>query len=107
MAEDFLAKLIQAGFDMAYSEDAVLGHTFATPFEYVLGKRNIPVVPFFTNVYLPPLPTMDRCAATWARDGKIIKRPERTCRGDRKRRNVSLSGHGKISDSGISNSITG
>lgn len=62
MAEDLLDKLIHAGFDIAYSEDALLGHTFATPFEYLIGKRNIPVVPIFQNVYLPPLPTPQRCA---------------------------------------------
>ncbi len=73
MAEDFLAKLIQAGFDMAYSEDAVLGHTFATPFEYLIEKRNIPVVPFFTNVYLPPLPTARRCADLGAAMAEVIK----------------------------------
>jgi 2,3-dihydroxyphenylpropionate 1,2-dioxygenase len=73
MAEDMLDKLIRANFDVAYSEDAVLGHTFAVPFEYVLEKRQIPVVPFFTNVYLPPLPSMQRCAALGAEMAKIIK----------------------------------
>lgn len=73
IAEDMLDKLIHAGFDMAYSEDAVLGHTFATPFEYVLEKRKIPVVPFFTNVYLPPLPTAQRCADLGREIAKIVK----------------------------------
>ena len=73
MAEDFLESLIRAGFDMAYSEDALLGHTFATPFEYLIEKRNIPVVPFFTNVYLPPLPTARRCAALGAAMAQVIK----------------------------------
>jgi aromatic ring-opening dioxygenase catalytic subunit (LigB family) len=73
LAEDLLSKLIAANFDMAYSEDALLGHTFAVPFEYVLEKRNIPVVPFFTNVYLPPLPTMQRCAAMGREIARIIK----------------------------------
>jgi 2,3-dihydroxyphenylpropionate 1,2-dioxygenase len=73
MAEDMLDKLIHAGFDMAYSEDALLGHTFATPFEYVIEKRNIPVVPFFTNVYLPPLPTAQRCADLGRAIGEIVK----------------------------------
>lgn len=72
-AEELLARLIQAEFDVAYSEDALLGHTFATPFEYVLGNRNIPVVPFFTNVYLPPLTTMRRCAALGREITKVIK----------------------------------
>ena len=73
MAEDFLESLIRVGFDMAYSEDALLGHTFATPFEYLIEKRNIPVVPFFTNVYLPPLPTARRCAAMGAEIAQVIK----------------------------------
>ncbi len=73
MAEDLLNQLIQANFDVAYSEDALLGHTFAVPFEYLLEKRNIPVVPFFTNVYLPPLPSMRRCAAMGREIAKIIK----------------------------------
>jgi 2,3-dihydroxyphenylpropionate 1,2-dioxygenase len=64
MAEDLLNKLVVAhNFDIAYSEDAELGHAFAVPFEHVIGKRNIPVIPFFTNVYVPPLPTPRRCAA--------------------------------------------
>ena len=73
MAQDLRAKLISAGFDLAYSEDALLGHTFATPFEYLIGKRDIPVVPFFTNVYLPPLPTATRCAALGAAIAKVVK----------------------------------
>jgi AmmeMemoRadiSam system protein B len=78
MAEDLLARLVRADFDMAYSEDAVLGHAFATPFEYVLGGRNIPIVPFFTNVYMPPLPSAKRCAALGAAIARIIEaRPER------------------------------
>jgi 2,3-dihydroxyphenylpropionate 1,2-dioxygenase len=63
MAEDILNKLVQANFDIAYSEDALLGHTFAVPFEYVLAERDIPIIPFHTNVYLPPLPSPGRCSA--------------------------------------------
>ena len=64
MAEDLLNKLVvDYSFDVAYSEDAELGHAFAVPFEHVIGKRDIPVIPIFTNVYVPPLPTPKRCAA--------------------------------------------
>src|SRR4029450_12618773 len=31
MAEDILNQLVAADFDVAYSEDALLGHTFAVP----------------------------------------------------------------------------
>ncbi|MCI0487758.1 MAG: hypothetical protein L0229_14290 [Blastocatellia bacterium] len=72
MAEDFLNNLVRAGFDLAYSEDALLGHTFAVPFEFVLEGRPIPVVPFHTNVYMPPLPGPRRCAALGREIAEII-----------------------------------
>ena len=78
MAEDLLEKLVQNEFDVAYSEDAILGHTFAVPFEFVLENRDIPIVPFFTNVYLPPLPSPRRCAALGRAVAQIVaSRPER------------------------------
>ena len=74
MAEDLLNKLVvEHDFDIAYSEDAELGHAFAVPFEHVIGRRNIPVVPFFTNVYVPPLPTPRRCAALGRAIAEIVK----------------------------------
>ena len=74
MAEDILNKLvIDHNFDISYSEDAELGHAFAVPFEYVIGQRNIPVIPFFTNVYVPPLPTPKRCEALGKALAEIIK----------------------------------
>ncbi len=79
MAEDILDKLVvDHSFDVAYSEDAELGHAFSVPFEYVIGKREIPVIPFFTNVYVPPLPTPKRCAALGRAIAEIVQgRPER------------------------------
>jgi len=78
MAGDFLDKLVRADFDVAYSEDAVLGHAFAVPFEFVLEGRQIPIVPIHTNVYMPPLPSLRRCAALGRELAKIIaSRPER------------------------------
>ena len=74
MAEDILNKLVvDYNFDIAYSEDAELGHAFSIPFEYVIGKRNIPVIPFFTNVYVPPLPTPKRCEALGKALAEIVK----------------------------------
>jgi len=75
LAEHLLDKLVvDHEFDIAYSEDAELGHAFAVPFEYVIGKRDIPIVPFFTNVYVPPLPTPKRCAALGRAIADIISR---------------------------------
>jgi len=73
MAEDLLDKLVvERDFDVAYSEDAELGHAFSIPFEYVLGTRDIPVIPIFTNVYVPPLPTPRRCEALGKAIASII-----------------------------------
>jgi 2,3-dihydroxyphenylpropionate 1,2-dioxygenase len=74
MAEDLLTRLVvEHNFDVAYSEDAELGHAFAVPFEHVIGGRDIPIVPFFTNVYVPPLPTPRRCAAFGSAIAQIVK----------------------------------
>jgi hypothetical protein len=94
-AEDLLDKLIHAGFDIAYSEDALLGHTFATPFEYLIEKRNIPVVPFFTNVYLPPLPTAKRCS--WPSRRRSDQRTQGAGSCHCQRRYVALSRHQQVS----------
>src|SRR5215831_7953356 len=78
MAEDFLYKLVGADFDIAYSEDALLGHTFAVPFEFLIAERDIPVIPIHINVYMPPLPGPKRCAALGRKIAEIIaSRPER------------------------------
>jgi hypothetical protein len=90
LAEDILENLVRRDFDMAYSQDAELGHSFAAPFEWVLGNREIPVVPIFVNTYLPPLPSARRCAALGKAIAEIIAaRPERFG----KRRYVPLSRH--------------
>ena len=53
--------LLERHIDVAASHRAYMGHAFVVPFEYVLGDRAIPVVPFFVNIYVPPLPTPIRC----------------------------------------------
>ncbi|HWF13512.1 MAG TPA: hypothetical protein VG272_07235 [Candidatus Acidoferrales bacterium] len=78
LAEDLLDKLVNDDFDMAYSQDAVLGHAFAAMYEWVIEGRNIPVVPIFVNAYLPPLPTARRCAQLGKAIAKVIAaRPEK------------------------------
>jgi AmmeMemoRadiSam system protein B len=78
LAEDILDKLVQAEFDMAYSQDALLGHSFAAVFEWIIADRDIPVVPIFLNTYLPPLPTPRRCEKLGKEIARIIAgRPER------------------------------
>lgn len=78
LAEDLLDRLVRAEFDMAYSQDAELGHSFAAVYEWVIEGRTIPVVPLFVNTYLPPLPGARRCARLGRAIRDIIAaRPER------------------------------
>jgi len=78
LAEALLEGLVQRDFDMAYSQAAVLGHSFAALFEFIREDRDIPVVPVFVNTYLPPLPSARRCAALGKAIAEIVEqRPER------------------------------
>jgi 2,3-dihydroxyphenylpropionate 1,2-dioxygenase len=79
LAEAVLEQLVRRDFDMAYSQDADLGHSFAAVFEWILGKRKIPVIPILVNTYLPPLPNARRCAQLGSAIAEIIRanRPER------------------------------
>ena len=38
LAEDILDKLVRADFDMAYSQDALLGHSFAAVYEWIIAR---------------------------------------------------------------------
>ena len=61
VAVDLLKKVIADGFDVTYSQEAVLGHAFLTPFKYILGETDAPVIPLLVNTYLPPIPSPRRC----------------------------------------------
>ncbi|GHJ38669.1 hypothetical protein [Streptomyces sp. TS71-3] len=78
VAVDLLKGVISRDFDLAYSQDAELGHAFLTPFEYVLGDRDIPVIPLLVNTYLPPIPSPRRCYALGRAIAEALAhRPER------------------------------
>lgn len=78
LATTLLKGLVARDVDMAYSQDAVLGHAFMTPFEYVLGDRDLPVVAMHVNVYLPPLPSPRRCFDVGRKIADVLaSRPER------------------------------
>lgn len=78
LAETLLEQLVRRDFDMAYSQDADLGHSFAAIFEWIIAERQIPVVPIFVNTYLPPMPNARRCAALGRAIAEIVAtRPER------------------------------
>jgi 2,3-dihydroxyphenylpropionate 1,2-dioxygenase len=78
LAARLLHGVVERDFDLTYSQDAALGHAFLTPFEFVLGNRDIPVIPLLVNAYLPPLPSPRRCHALGrAIADALADRPER------------------------------
>jgi aromatic ring-opening dioxygenase catalytic subunit (LigB family) len=60
LARAILDGCLQRDFDIAFCHQAFMGHAFVVPFEFILERRRIPVVPLFVNVYVPPLPQPHR-----------------------------------------------
>jgi 2,3-dihydroxyphenylpropionate 1,2-dioxygenase len=78
LAVGLLKGLIRRDFDLTYSQEAVLGHAFLTPAQYILEDRRIPIVPLLVNCYLPPLPSPRRCYALGQAMAEVLaERPER------------------------------
>ena len=69
---------IEAGFDLAYTQDVPLDYAFYVPLHFAMPEPAVPIVPLYVNVYLPPQPTPARCHA-WGRALRAIldRRPER------------------------------
>jgi len=72
LAETFSTSWSTAVFDMAYSQDAVLGHAFAAVYEWVIEDRKIPVVPIFVKRLLTATSTPRRCSRTRKVIAKVI-----------------------------------
>ena len=60
LARAILEGCLKRDFDVAFCHKAFMGHAFVVPFEYILEERQIPIVPLFVNVYVPPLPQPHR-----------------------------------------------
>jgi aromatic ring-opening dioxygenase catalytic subunit (LigB family) len=78
LAKHLLKGVIAQDFDLTYSQEAVLGHAFLTPLEYIVGDRPIPIIPLLVNTYLPPIPSPRRAFALGEAIGRALAtRPER------------------------------
>jgi len=60
LARAILDGSLRRDFDIAFCHKAFMGHAFVVPFEFILEERQIPIVPLFVNVYVPPLPQPHR-----------------------------------------------
>jgi 2,3-dihydroxyphenylpropionate 1,2-dioxygenase len=61
LALSLVEDCLDAGFDLAYSQEAELDHASLVPLHYILGTRAIPIVPLFVHAYVPPQPAPRRC----------------------------------------------
>jgi protocatechuate 4,5-dioxygenase beta chain/2,3-dihydroxyphenylpropionate 1,2-dioxygenase len=78
LARAIVEQGIEAGFDLAYSQDVALDYAFYVPLHFAMPTPGVPIVPLYVNVYLPPQPTPRRCHA-WGQALRTIldRRPER------------------------------
>ena len=60
MARHLLRQGLRRGFDFSYSDDFTLDHGFTVPLNFLRPEQDLPVVPIFTNVMAPPVPTGER-----------------------------------------------
>lgn len=69
---------VDAGFDIFRSGTAEFVHNVLLPVKFLFPDTDLPIVPVFTNCFMPPLPSMARCYALGETLGRAIsKRPER------------------------------
>ncbi len=60
VAEQLLRGLIMRGFDVARMGEVEYGNNLMVPLTFINPEFDLPVIPVFTNVFSPPLPTMQR-----------------------------------------------
>ena len=78
MAHDIYRSLMEDGIELFRSEEAELVHNVLIPKKYLWPDQDIPVVPIFTNCFIPPLPTFRRAHELGAAVRRVIdRRPER------------------------------
>lgn len=78
LALDIYATLMDEGFELHRSGSAELVHNVLIPKKYLWPDTDIPVVPIFTNCFIPPCPSFRRAYELGLALREIIaRRPER------------------------------
>jgi aromatic ring-opening dioxygenase catalytic subunit (LigB family) len=73
LAARILGEGLEAGFDFAASWSAPLDHAFLSPLQALHGERPVPpLVPFWVNCFVQPLPTARRCFAAGQHIARVI-----------------------------------
>jgi protocatechuate 4,5-dioxygenase beta chain len=69
-AAAFLEYGLEAGFDLASSEELRLDHATLVPLHFLTPRMDVPIVPLFIKGLAQPLPTASRCYAF----GELLRR---------------------------------
>jgi protocatechuate 4,5-dioxygenase beta chain len=70
LAKTLITESSALGVDFAFSDEFRIDHAFTVPLNFVRPEMDLPIVPVWTNVMAPPVPTAQRFfvvspAATW------------------------------------------
>ncbi|HEY0582198.1 MAG TPA: 2,3-dihydroxybiphenyl 1,2-dioxygenase [Chloroflexota bacterium] len=76
------------GVDFAFSDEFLVDHAFTVPLGFVRPEMDLPIVPIWTNVMAPPVPSATRFYAV----GQALRRAIQALPADR-RIGVLASGH--------------
>jgi predicted class III extradiol MEMO1 family dioxygenase len=72
LARYLLEGLMEKGFDLSFAQEMPLDHAFMVPIHLLTPRRDLPIVPIFTNCAAPPLPTAKRCYQIGMALGELI-----------------------------------
>lgn len=64
---------IESGFDAALTQHYAVDHSIAVPLHFLTPEMHVPVVPFFINGHVPPLPLARRCFQLGQAVGQTIE----------------------------------
>jgi 2,3-dihydroxyphenylpropionate 1,2-dioxygenase len=71
--EELAGRILEDGLDFAASWSAPLDHAFLSPLTALHGERPMPpLVPFWVNCFVQPLPTARRCFAAGQHIARVI-----------------------------------
>jgi 2,3-dihydroxyphenylpropionate 1,2-dioxygenase len=73
VAQQVLQGCIEAGIDLAYSEDVSIDHSFVTPLMLATPDFDVPIVPVVQNTRMPPMPTLSRSKAVGRVLGDVLR----------------------------------
>ena len=67
------AAVVAAGFDVGMTQNYSVDHSVIVPLHFLTPDMKVPVIPFFINGHVPPLPTAQRCHTLGRAVGRAIK----------------------------------